>query len=89
MQGRVRDARSSGQTTIAHYRFEAVHVHRSSRPFGVQTGGSIGLESRGTVTEETYDANGAVVDRRTSPFTQTFALRQPTGDRWLIVAVLP
>ena len=78
----------SGQTTIAHYRFEAVHVILIA-PFGVQTGGSLGLESRGTLTEETYDANGAVVDRRTSPFTQTFALRQPTGDRWLIVAVLP
>jgi hypothetical protein len=58
-------------------------------PFGVQTGGSIGLESRGTVTEETYDAHGALLDRRTSSFSQTFAVRRPTGDRWLIVAVLP
>jgi hypothetical protein len=58
-------------------------------PFGVQTGGSIGFESRGTVTVETYDAGGALVDRQTTPFAQTFAVRRPTGDRWLIVAVLP
>jgi Na+-translocating ferredoxin:NAD+ oxidoreductase RnfD subunit len=88
MQGRLHDAQASGRTVIAHYRFDAVHVILIA-PFGVQTGGSIGLESRGTVTEETYDAQGALLDRRTSPYTLTFAVRRPTGDRWLIVAVLP
>jgi Na+-translocating ferredoxin:NAD+ oxidoreductase RnfD subunit len=88
MQGRLHDAQASGQTVIAHYRFDTVHVILIA-PFGVQTGGSIGLESRGTVTEETYDAHGALLDRRTSPFAVTFAVRRPTGDRWLIVAVLP
>ena len=88
MQGRLHDDQVSGQTVIAHYRFDTVHVILIA-PFGVQTGGSIGLESRGTVTEETYDAHGALLDRRTSPFELTFAVRRPTGDRWLIVAVLP
>jgi hypothetical protein len=88
MQGRLHDAQVSGQTVITHYRFDAVHVVLIA-PFGVQTGGSIGLESRGTVTEETYDARGTLLDRQTSPYALTFAIRRPTGDRWLIVAVLP
>jgi Na+-translocating ferredoxin:NAD+ oxidoreductase RnfD subunit len=88
MQGRLHDAITSGRTVITHYRFDAAHVIVIA-PFGVQTGGSIGFESRGTVTEETYDATGALVDRRASPFALTFAVRRPTGARWLIVAVLP
>jgi hypothetical protein len=88
MQGRLRDAVSAGRTVVAHYRFDAVNV-RLIVPFGVQTGVSLGFESRGTVTEETYDAGGAVQGRRTSPFALTFALRQATGGRWLNVAVLP
>ena len=88
MQGRLHDAQTSGRTVIAHYRFDAVHVILIV-PFGVQTGGSIGLESRGTMTEETYDASGALLDRRDSPFALTFAVRRATGTRWLNVAVLP
>jgi hypothetical protein len=55
----------------------------------VQTGGSIGFESRGTVTQETYDAAGTLLDRTTAPFARTFALRRATGDRWMTVADLP
>ena len=88
MQARLHDAKASGRTAIAHYRFDTVNVILIA-PFGVQTGGSIGLESRGTVTEETYDASGTLLERQSSPFALTFAVRRPTGDRWLIVAVLP
>lgn len=88
MQGRLHDAVTSGQTVVTHYRFEAVHVILIV-PFGVQTGMSLGFESRGTVTEETYDVNGSLKDRRTSPFELTFAVRRATGARWLNVAVLP
>jgi hypothetical protein len=88
MQNRLQEAQASGRTPIAHYAFDSVNVVLIE-PFGVQTGGSIGLESRGTVTEETYDASGALQDRRTSPFALTFAVRRPTNDRWMIVAVLP
>jgi Na+-translocating ferredoxin:NAD+ oxidoreductase RnfD subunit len=88
MQARLRDAKASGRTVVAHYQFDAVHVIVIA-PFGVQTGGSLGLDSRGTVTEETYDAAGTLLDRRTSPFALTFAVRRATGDRWLNVAVLP
>jgi hypothetical protein len=87
MQGRLHDSGAAGRTVIDHYQFDAVHVILIE-PFGVQTGGSIGLESRGTLTEETYGASGALLGRRDSPFAVTFAMRQVTGTRWLTVAVL-
>ena len=89
MQGRLEDAVASGRTTIEHYQFETVHVIVIA-PFGVQTGGSIGFESTGTVTEETYyAASGTLVDRHVSPFGLTFAVRRALGDRWMIVSVQP
>lgn len=88
MQNRLAEVQASGKTPIAHYAFESVNVVLIE-PFGVQTGGSIGMESRGTVTEETYDAGSTLLDRRTSAFALTFAVRRPTNDRWMIVAVLP
>jgi hypothetical protein len=57
-------------------------------PFGQQTSLSLGLDSRGTVTEETY-AGGRLTSRESSPFAKTFVMRQVTGGRWLNVAVLP
>jgi hypothetical protein len=88
MQGRLADGVATGTTTIAHYRFDSVHVVVIA-PFGVQTGGSIGFESTGTVTRETYDASGALLDREAAPFALTFAVRRALGDRWMVVAVLP
>jgi hypothetical protein len=88
MQGRLHDAMASGRTVVAHYRFDAVHVTLIV-PFGVQTGMSLGFDSRGSVTQETYDAAGAIQARQTSPFALTFAVRRATGGRWLNVAVLP
>jgi Na+-translocating ferredoxin:NAD+ oxidoreductase RnfD subunit len=88
MQGRLRDAITTGRTVIAQYRFDSVHVVLIA-PFGVQTGGSLGFEARGTVTEQTYDATGSIVDEQTAPFANTFAVRRATGDRWLVVGVLP
>ncbi|MEO8639410.1 MAG: hypothetical protein ABI458_05805 [Chloroflexota bacterium] len=88
MQGRLDDAVTSGQTVVTHYQFDAVHVILIV-PFGVQTGMSLGFESRGTATEETYDSTGGLQGRRTSRFALTFAVRRATGARWLNVAVLP
>ena len=88
MQDRVEAARTTGRTTISRYTFESVNVVVIS-PFGVQTGGSIGLVSRGTVTSETVDSTGAVLARETAPFDLTFAVRRPFNDRWLLVGVLP
>jgi Na+-translocating ferredoxin:NAD+ oxidoreductase RnfD subunit len=88
MQARVRDAASSGTALVEHYRFDSIDVALLV-PFGQQTGLSLGLTGRGTVTRERYDASGALIDRTTEPFERTFALRQATGARWLNVAVLP
>jgi hypothetical protein len=87
MQDRLRKA-SAGTTTIEAYSFDAVTMSVVV-PFGRQTGLSIGLDSRGTVTEETYDASGALLSRTTSPFAKMFVIRRATGGRWLNVAVLP
>jgi Na+-translocating ferredoxin:NAD+ oxidoreductase RnfD subunit len=88
MQERLQEAESSGTTTIAHYQFDSVDVSLLV-PFGQQTGLSLGLTATGTVVAETYDSDGTLASRETSPFELTFAMRRATGDRWLNVAVLP
>jgi Na+-translocating ferredoxin:NAD+ oxidoreductase RnfD subunit len=88
MRTRLEQAKTTGRTTVQHYAFDDVDVTLIV-PFGVQTGTSLGFASRGTLTEETYDANGALLDRTTVPFDQTFAVRRATGGRWLNVGVLP
>ena len=88
MRARVEEAASMGRTVIARYRFDALDMSLRE-PFGVQSGLSLGLDSRGTMTEETYDAGGTLLDRRETPFAQTFVMRRATGDRWLNVAVQP
>ena len=88
MQGRLRQAEASGATVIDRYQIDDVNI-RLLVPFGRQDGLSLGLDSRGTVTQETYDASGQLQSRVSSPFAKTFALRRATGGRWLNVAVLP
>jgi hypothetical protein len=88
MQQRLDDVSAGGTATVAHYDFDAIDVSLLV-PFGQQSGLSLGLRGRGTVTEERYADDGTLIDRRTAPFDQTFAMRQATGDRWMLVAVLP
>jgi hypothetical protein len=88
MQARLHAAVASGRTVVSHYRFDAVHVTLIV-PFGVQSGASLGFDSQGSVTEDTYDAAGVLQARQTSSFALTFAVRRATGGRWLNVAVLP
>jgi hypothetical protein len=73
--------------TVHHYHFDRVDVGLLV-PFGAQTGLSLGLHGSGTVTSETFDAAGNLVNRESAPFDQTFAVRRATGARWLNVAVL-
>jgi hypothetical protein len=87
MQARMASASAAG-TTIEHYSFYDVNVTLIV-PFGVQSGLSLGFEATGTLTSETYDANGVVVDSMSEPYARTFVLRQALGDRWMNVAVLP
>jgi hypothetical protein len=70
------------------YKFDAVNVTLIV-PFGVQSGLSLGFDSRGTVTHNTYDPAGKLLSQQSAPFASTFAIRRATGARWLNVAVLP
>jgi hypothetical protein len=88
MQGRVQRDSAAGTCVVDVYTFDSVNVTLIV-PFGVQTGLSLGYDSRGTVTHETYDSAGNLLSRQSSPFAQTFAIRRATGARWLNVAVLP
>ena len=73
---------------VERYVIDDVHVTLIV-PFGVQDGLSLGLESRGTVTEETFDAAGRLQASESSPFATTFVMRRATGARWLNIAELP
>jgi hypothetical protein len=88
MRARLADATSTGTTRVEEYRFDSIAA-RLIVPFGKQTGLSLGLDATGTVTEETYDAAGALVSRTDTPFAQTFAVRRALGDRWLNVGAFP
>ena len=88
MRERLHAAETSGSTVLTRYAFDDIDVSLLV-PFGVQTGLSVGLTGRGTMVEETHDADGNVISREESPFHLTFAVRRALGDRWMNVAVLP
>jgi Na+-translocating ferredoxin:NAD+ oxidoreductase RnfD subunit len=88
MRRRLADATASGTTRVERYAFDSIAT-RLIVPFGKQSGLSLGLDSRGTVTEEVYDANGTLVSTEARPFEQTFAVRRALGSRWLNVGAFP
>jgi hypothetical protein len=88
MQQRLQDVVASGSTVIDRYQIDTVSMSLLI-PFGRQTGLSLGLDSRGTLVQETYDAAGVLQASQSSPFAKTFVVRRATGGRWLNVAVLP
>ncbi len=88
MRARLEEAEATGTTVVERYQIDDVDVTLLV-PFGRQDGLSLGLDSRGTVTTETYDADGRLQAQETSPFAEMFVLRRATGGRWLNVAVLP
>jgi hypothetical protein len=88
MQARLKQDAATGTCVIDVYKFDSVNVTLIV-PFGVQTGLSLGFDSHGTVTHETYDSSGKLVSQQSAAFANTFAIRQATGARWLNVAVLP
>ncbi len=87
MRARIAAAEAGEPTTIQRHQIDEVTV-RLLEPFGAQTGLSLGLDARGTVVEETYGPDGDLIERVTSPFATTFAVRQVTGARWLNVGVV-
>ena len=62
MQERLETASTSGTTVLTHYQFDAIDVSLLV-PFGAQTGLSLGLAGRGTMTTETRDADGGLIGR--------------------------
>ncbi|MET0578357.1 MAG: RnfABCDGE type electron transport complex subunit D [Ilumatobacteraceae bacterium] len=88
MRDRIRVAAADGTTVVDSYRIDDVDVTLIV-PFGKQAGLSLGLESRGMVTTETFGRDGSLHSRTSAPFATTFVVGRPTGGRWLIVAELP
>jgi Na+-translocating ferredoxin:NAD+ oxidoreductase RnfD subunit len=88
MRARLDEAVATGTTTVQRYAFDAINVTLLV-PFGQQTGLSLGLTGHGTAVTERYDAAGTLTDSETRSFELTFAMRQATGDRWMLVGVLP
>jgi Na+-translocating ferredoxin:NAD+ oxidoreductase RnfD subunit len=88
MLERLGEAEATGTTTVDRYAFDAIHVTLLV-PFGQQSGLSLGLTGHGTVVTERHDSEGRLVGTETGPFELTFAMRQATGSRWMLVAVLP
>jgi hypothetical protein len=88
MQARVADAATAGRSMVTRYHFDTLELELRE-PFGVQAGLSLGLISRGTKTEVTYDAAGTRLSSVDSPFDLTFVMARPTSYRWLTVAVEP
>jgi hypothetical protein len=86
MRERLDTSLDTGRTVVEHYRIDDVKVTLLV-PFGKQDGLSLGLEATGTVTEETYGADGQLEHRSSAPLATTFALRRATGGRWLNVGV--
>ena len=87
MRDRLQSDGTSGAIRVERYRIDTVNV-RLLVPFGKQDGLSLGLESRGEMTTETYDTAGHLEERASAPFAKTFVVRRATGARWLNVAVL-
>lgn len=88
LRRRIQDASAGGTTVVEQYRIDDVNITLVV-PFGRQAGLSLGVESRGTVTTETYDADGDLQSRSSAPFATSFVMGRPTGGRWLNVAALP
>jgi len=88
MRNRLSVAARSGRTVVRRYRIESVRMVLEV-PFGRQDGLSVGLQSRGSVTVQTYDAAGNLQSSSTEPLATMFVMRRATGDRWLNVAEVP
>ena len=88
MQRRFDDAIASGETDVTNYAFDSIHIASVIRAEG-QGALSLAVETRGTMEDVTFDADGDQTDRSSSPFAITFVLAMPTGDRWLIAETRP
>jgi hypothetical protein len=88
MQQRFDDTIASGETDVTNYVFDSIHIASVIRAEG-QGALSLAIETRGTMEDVTFDADGNQTERSSSPFAITFVLAMPTGDRWLIAETRP
>ncbi len=88
MQQRFDDAIASGETDVTNYVFDSIRIASVIRAEG-QGALSLAVETRGTMQDVTFDADGNQTERSSSPFAITFVLAMPTGDRWLIAETRP
>lgn len=82
-KGEVRKER-----VVPSYRFDSLHLG-VIWAHGIQGGASLGFAGTGIATEAVYDVDGVELRRSSAPFSATFVLSQPTGERWMIVDVIP
>jgi uncharacterized protein RhaS with RHS repeats len=87
MQQQLTNATASGVTVVHRYLIDTVN-NTLIVPVCRQDGLSLGLQSQGTVTTQTYDAAGTLLSQDDAAFATTFVMRRATGARWLIVAEL-
>ena len=87
LERRVDDVNETGRADVPHYTFDELHVVLV-QPEG-QAGLSLGFQAGGSVEAVTYGVDGEEAGRTSSPFSRTFVLSRPTGDRWLLVEVGP
>ena len=87
LERRVDDVNETGRADVPHYTFDELHVVLV-QPEG-QAGLSLGFQAGGSVEAVTYGVDGKEAGRTSSPFSRTFVLSRPTGDRWLLVEVGP
>lgn len=76
------------ERVVPSYQFDSLHLGVIWNN-GIQGGASLGFSGTGTATEAVYDVDGAELRRSSAPFSATFVLSQPTGERWMIVDVIP
>jgi hypothetical protein len=75
------------ERVVPGYEFDSLHlgvVHAN----GSQGGASLGFAATGTATEVVYDLEGVELRQTSAPFSATFVLGQPTGNRWMLVDVI-
>jgi hypothetical protein len=88
MQARLDSAIATGDRWVDEFRFETLSLRLHEAPEGQSSAGLV-FDASGTVDRVLYDATGREQERTTERFDLGFVLRQPGGDRWLIVDVLP
>ncbi|MGH8958052.1 MAG: hypothetical protein ACRDVK_05185 [Acidimicrobiia bacterium] len=88
MEDAIENGEVRKERVVHSYQFDSLHlsvVHAN----GTQGGASLGFAATGIVTEGVYDLDGVELRKTSAPFSETFVLSQPTGDRWMLIDLFP